>query len=441
MPLTSPWVSSARLLGRALKAQAYARCLQHMLLLGVSKIVKSHYDKVICLCCFAFFFVNIGLPSTSFGVYQHYIVAAKGMNDTLAGMILSVRALVSLLATFLVAHYYRRLDCRVGIALATALTGAGFLVYSFAVEGGFALFAAGAVLCGIGYGFGGAVGMTLIIGRWFKDGVGKASGFSAAGSGVAGAVFPIISVHVIGVCGLQAAFLVEAIFAFCIAVVVFVFLRNSPRDMGLEPHTTPAAHHLASKHASSSKELPRGLYTLLVGAIAGIGAGCTGGIAYVGILMSSSGVDEYFSAALVSVAGAALVVGKFGVGAVMDVIGTKRASLLFLLLFVAGLALCCLAPLNIKWLCAAGVVMFGLGASLGSTGLSVWAIEFSQPQSRSKVARDFQSSYALGGFVFNLIPGVLAQLTGSYVPSFALIAIFVAISMFVVMYVYNHIRS
>ena len=85
-------------------------------------------------------------------------------------------------------------------------------------------------------------------------------------------------------------------------------------------------------------------------------------------------------------------------------------------------------------------MMFGLGASLGSTGLSVWAIEFSQPQSRSKVARDFQSSYALGGFVFNLIPGVLAQLTGSYVPSFALIAIFVAISMFVVMYVYNHIR-
>ena len=385
--------------------------------------------------------MNVGLPSTSFGVYQHYIVAVDGMNDALAGMVLSIRALVSLLATFLVAHYYRRLDCRLGIFIATLLTGLGFAVYSLAVNWGFALFGLGAVLCGAGYGFGGAVGMTLVIGRWFKDGVGKASGFAAAGSGVAGAVIPVIAVRVISAVGLQASFMMEAVFAFCIAFLVFLLLKNSPRDMGLEPHTTPAAHHLARKHQASSKELPRTLYLLLIVAMAGIGAGCTGGIAYIGILMSTSGIDELFSATLVSLAGLALVIGKFGVGAVMDAIGSKKASLMFFALFFAGLVLCCLAPLKLKWLCAIGVAMYGLGAALGTTGISVWAIEFSQADTRAKVARDFQSAYAAGGFIFNLIPGVLAQLTGGYVVSFALIAAFVCAAMLIVMYVYRHIRS
>ena len=32
--------------------------------------VKRHYEKVIALCCFLILFTNIGLPSTSFSVYQ-----------------------------------------------------------------------------------------------------------------------------------------------------------------------------------------------------------------------------------------------------------------------------------------------------------------------------------------------------------------------------------
>lgn len=406
---------------------------------GVRPTVKQHYDKIICLCCFAFFFVNVGFPSTSFGVYQHYIVAIPGMNDALAGMVLSTRALVSLIATVLVAHYYKRLDCRMGIALATAMTGVGFLVFSFANS--FPVFFVGAILCGLGYGLGGAVGMTLVIGRWFKDGVGKAAGFAAAGSGVAGAIFPMITVRVIGASGLHAAFLVEAVFAFVIAALVWLLLRNSPRDMGLEPHTTPMAHHVAQKHKSSDKELPRALYVMLVVAMVGVGAGCTGGIAYVGILMNTSGIDEYFAATLVSLTGLALCIGKFGVGAVIDAIGSKRASLIFFILFFSGLGLCCLAPLKINALCAFSVLMFGVGGALGSTGLSVWAIEFSQPQTRGKVARDFQSAYAAGGFIFNLIPGLLAQITGSYVAAFAMMSAFVFFAMIIVMYVYNHVRS
>ena len=72
------------------------------------------------------------------------------MSHALGSLVVSFRALVSLLATFFVAHYYRRLDCRAGVALGTCLTGLGFAVYAFADS--FALFMLGSLLAGLGYG-------------------------------------------------------------------------------------------------------------------------------------------------------------------------------------------------------------------------------------------------------------------------------------------------
>ena len=43
--------------------------------------MKKHYEKVITLCCFLFLFTNVGLTSTSFNVYQPYIIATDGVGD------------------------------------------------------------------------------------------------------------------------------------------------------------------------------------------------------------------------------------------------------------------------------------------------------------------------------------------------------------------------
>ena len=36
--------------------------------------IKRHYEKVIAACCFLILFTNVGLPSTSFSVFQPYLV-------------------------------------------------------------------------------------------------------------------------------------------------------------------------------------------------------------------------------------------------------------------------------------------------------------------------------------------------------------------------------
>ena len=44
--------------------------------------IKRHYEKVIAACCFFILFTNVGLPSTSFSVFQPYLVDLPGVGNT-----------------------------------------------------------------------------------------------------------------------------------------------------------------------------------------------------------------------------------------------------------------------------------------------------------------------------------------------------------------------
>ena len=80
--------------------------------------------------------------------------------------------------------------------------------------------------------------------------------------------------------------------------------------------------------------------------------------------------------------------------------------------------MCCLVGIGgpaIAWVAA---VLFGFGLSLGTVGISVWSLKLSTPLHRASVIKNFQVAYSLGGFAFNIVPGTLADLCGSYVPSY-----------------------
>ncbi len=174
--------------------------------------VKRHYEKVICVCCFLILFTNIGLPSTSFSVYQPYLVAIPGVGHSGGSVILSVRTFVSLAAMFFVARYYSWLNCRIGAFVASIFVAIGFALYSVNTESYFGL-CVGSVFTGLGYGLGGMICSTMLIGRWFKTNVATVAGFAAVGSGVAAVVLPPIVVDVVDATSLSAAFGLEALLA------------------------------------------------------------------------------------------------------------------------------------------------------------------------------------------------------------------------------------
>ena len=395
-------------------------------------MIKEHYEKVIVGCCFAFAFVNIGLASTAFSVHQPYIVAMEGIGDTGGSLILSARTLTSLLAMLVVDRYYDLLDARRGVFLACLFTMGGFLIYSMAHT--LPVFIAGAVVLGAGYGFGGLVAMTMLANRWFDAGVGGALGFATMGSGVASIVVPLVVVRIIEASSLSAAFLFEGAMALVVGLAVFALLRNRPSDLGMKPYEGKPGKR-RSRGIRQMRPSSAGERALLLVAMAFVGLYCCGGMTYMSVLATSSGYDAVFAATLVSIAGIALTVAKFATGELFDFMGVPRASAVMFVLGAVGFLACCFAGLGEMTLMVVGAVLVGIGLSLGSVGISVWSIETSDPAMRSRHIKNVQVAYGLGGFLANTLPGIVKDLVGTYVVSYAaMLVVLVAAAVIVLRY-------
>ncbi len=413
----------------------------------------KHYERVISGCCFLFIFVNVGLSSTSFGVYQPYLAALPGVGDGGASLVLSVRTLLTLGAMFCVNWWYNRVDCRIGIGVACLFTAVGFTLYGLADT--LAGLCAGAVFCGLGYGLGGIVGMTLLTGRWYHDHVGTAVGFATLGSGIAGMLMPAVCHALIASVSLSFAFLVEAGIAAAVGVLQLVLLRNRPDEMhGLVHHggkegSKRIVSRIARKHARRSARAlllaqdpisPRA-HVLLVVASVFVGMVSIGGLAYMSILFTTNGYEEGFAALMLSVCGVALAASKFGTGELFDHIGTPRGTAFAFSMLVVALVLCCLAPLGSPAVAVAAAVCFGIGGAVGSVGISVWSLELSCAATRASTVKNMQVGYAAGGFLADTFPGFLAQACGSYVPTYAILAVTTAAAGVLVLSVYRRHRA
>ena len=385
--------------------------------------MKRHYSAVIVACCFLIMFVNQGLPSTSFNVWQSYLVRVPGVGDGGVAAVLLVRTAVSFLAIFAVTPYYKRLDLRWGVAGATLLTVAGFALYGLAGDRLW-LYCAGSVLTGVGYGLGGVVASTALIGNWFAGDVGTAAGIAGVGSGVVGMLVPLAVAPLVRCTSLADAFFVVAAMAAGLGLVVFAFVRSTPQQLGMKPFQVskkpPRSRRLAAREAAARAfeapaPLPASQRRLMGVALALLGADAVSASGYFSVLLSAA-------AAVTALLGASLALGKFVSGKLFDIIGTRAASALFFAALVAGAALCAFVGIGGVGVACAAAVLFGAGCSLSTTGLSVWALELSAPAEKMSNVRDFMIAYAFGGFAFNALPGALKAVTGTYEAAFAVFA-------------------
>ena len=420
--------------------------------------MKRHYEQILISCCFLFIFVNIGLASTAFSVHQPYLVAIEGIGDTGGSLILSARTLVSLIAMLVVDRYYSLLDVRRGVFAACLFTAIGFAIYSVAIN--LPTFMTGAVFLGLGYGLGGMVAMTYLANRWFSSGIGAVIGFTSMGSGIASIVMPLIVTAVISASSLSTAFRVEASIAAGVGLLVFAFLRNRPSDLDMQPFSHAVREKKRIKHGARSTgepttgkksannsqprpiaaPVPAGQRALLMAAMVFVGIFCCCGITYLSVLATSHGFDTTFAALLVSIAGAALTVAKFVTGELFDHLGAPRASAIMFAFACVGFTLCCFVGLGNATIMICGAIAVGCGLSLGTVGISVWSIDLSDPATRTKQIKNFQVAYALGGFIANTLPGLVKDLVGTYVVSYAAMVIVAALAGGIILHFYRRFK-
>ena len=385
---------------------------------------KHHYAWTICAAGTLLIFITMGAVSNAFSIYMPYIRDEFGLTNAQTSTLVTMRLVVAFVCMLLIGKYYDLFNIRVGGSLAAAFGGLTFLIYSFASD--FTLFAVGAGVSGLAYGFGSMVPVSILMTRWFDDHKALAISICSAGSGLGSIILPPVVTGLLSTLSMPTVFRIEAAFILLCAAVIYLTIRNYPHDMGL---TRLGENRERLKQAAQENAAPRSMKAPITKAVlilscAGsflMGAQGNPGIMHIPVLYTSEGFTAVFAATLMSIIGAALTVGKIVFGEVTDKIGGFRSSIIFFILLVLGNGLCCLAGTGNAVLGLTAVAVLGVGYSVSTIGPSIWAGDLSSEMEFPKTMRTFQIFYSLGALITASVPGILADhFSGSYVPAYVM---------------------
>lgn len=388
---------------------------------------KKKYRWVICAGCTLMFFCTAGLGMTGFSVYQPYLISDGGLTNAQASMLTSIRSMFTFLTMFAAARILNKTDIRLGGALSAVGIAAAMILYGTASS--FPVYAAGAAAAGICYGIGGMLAVSVMIHRWFDEHQGLAVGICSAGSGFSAVIGTPIITWMIETFSMRTAFFIEAAFVAVLAVLIFLMLRNRPKGEERPPQ-------FVSKAAKGQKQEDmfwigkREIWFVMIGILLmGFSYAAT---SHISVLYSNAGFSADQVSLIVSAMGAALFIGKCVYGQAADKLGSYRSGNIFFGMLVIGSGLCCLAGNGSIVLAMASVILVSCGSVLLSVGLTIIADAVAKQQYYAVVVRRIQIIYMLGSMVFGVVPGIIADHAGNYIPAYVLITVFAAAAMLLI---------
>lgn len=388
-------------------------------------MIKSKSPWIICAAGTLLLFCTVGLSTSSFSVYQPYLISDIGLTNSQSSMFLTMRTLAGLGSTLLFKKYIKALGLRKGIILATLCTATAFLLLSFAKS--FAGSCASAILLGLGYGFGGTVSISIIIHRVFTEHMGLALSICVAGTGLSTMICPPIFTWIIEKFSLRTSLITEAAFILLSLLWVGIILKKVPDNTDEQ---TASSNSILTRKAN-----PR----ILAGLIAMFFAGTIAntGWSHLSVLYRTAGFSPEQVALLISMVGIFLTIGKLAYGASADKFGARTTFNVGNTLMIIGTALCCFADKGSMVIAIVSMILLGFSMPISTVGPALLGRTLSEHGNFDNTVRLLQITYMVGALCYSPIPGILADKYGSYVPAFKILIAFAFVSAILIAYVYR----
>ena len=397
--------------------------------------MKKQYGWVTCIMCSLLMFCTVGLTGAGFSAYQPYLLSERGLTNTQVAAVIMCRNLFGLFGMLSVTFLIRKFEVRAITAAGLVFCGVGFAAYGAARS--MPVFFLGSILTGIALGIGGTITASVIIGRWFREHRGMAIGICMASTGLSTILAsPLITLLVIH-SSLERAFQAETIFILILAVIVAVFLRNRPDGKNTFPGGAKATE---SVKVYALHTAPTGLAGLLMIGIFLFGMPGISLYSNLSVLYSSTGFEPMEISMQLSLFGISLMVGKCIYGQVADRFGTWRCSWAFYGMTALGTIFCCMARNGNYMMSLAAAFFIGLGLSVTTVSIPLYATRVALESEYAGVVSKYQMLSTLGALTFGMVPGVIADKCGDYVPAYAIMLVIVLVSMVVMQCSYHTIR-
>ncbi len=401
---------------------------------------KLHYSWMICLTCVLLLLCNSGMPANILPVYLPFLEEA-GYSGTQSSSLVTIRCFAGVMGMLVVTQFYQKISLRAGLTLCCGLVSAAFFLMSTASS--YPVYALGAAMLGVSYGMGAIIPVSMLISNWFVKRKATAMSICAAGTGVSAMLLPPIITHIAEQTSLQAAFCATGGLALAVLVLGAVVIRNKPEQLGLTAYghgeQWGEGDQKQRRVSEQRCDLPRGVYWAFLVAMVLFGGASMASYSHYAVHFTTGGHSKAAAALCCSIQGGVLVVSKCVYGMIVDRIGGRKTSLVFMTLLTLGCGACSLAPRSAVFMYL-GAVLMGIGFPPASVGITVWASEFSSEEKYASVVRSFQMAYTLGGLFMSALPGWIYDMTGSYSGAYVLFTGILSVFTAAVMWVYGYVR-
>jgi predicted MFS family arabinose efflux permease len=363
---------------------------------------------------------------TSFGVFNVALLDtfgwSRGATAGIFAMVLTVDAALSPVVGFLLDRFGIH-----KIAVAGCLTLIGGLFFSARVSELWQLYVCFGLVLAAGFTFLGMVPHVFLISEWFSSKRASAIGVVYAGTGLGIMLVSPLSEWLISTSGWARTFeIYAAVTLVALLPAVWIFYRHGPHS---------ARHHGSSRRATEENQWTARLalrslqFWLLFIARVGAASGTTVIVTHQVAHVVDVGYSRLLAATIFGFVGVTSSFGRVVFGFIADLLSKPAAYTLNIVMTLVGVgALMILRDPSQTWLLYVYVVFFGIGFGSRAVIFSALTADIFSGKGFGSILGYSTVAVGVGGAVGSWLGGVFYDLTGSYLVSFALSILLLAIS-------------
>ena len=299
----------------------------------------------------------------SFGVFVKFFVKEFHSNRTQISLAFTLASLMISVGSPLAGRLVDRFGARLVILPAIGILGMLLVAFMFISTSLWQLYALFLSLGFIG-SVTNPVAYCRVVSKWFDRRRGLALALTMLGLGVGAVVMPPIAERLITLVGWRSAYGILGVVVLVVSIpVVGLFLKNSPKDVGLLPDGEPgpqpqSSETLLEDGITGNAARASSTFWLIASAFSLAGGAAQACVIHLVSMLTDRGVSAEKAALASSALGAAFILGRIVAGYLVDRLFGPYVCIAFFIGMASGLAL----------LWAGGSAAF-LGASLVGLGM------------------------------------------------------------------------
>jgi MFS family permease len=366
---------------------------------------------------------------SSFGVFNVALIDTFGWSRGATAGIFSIVLAVDAMLSPVVGHLLDRYGTK-KIAIAGCLALALGLFLSSQVSALWQLYICFGIILAVGFTFTGMVPHIFLISEWFSTKRASAIGFVYAGSGVGIMLLAPLSEWLISAYGWVGAFEIFSVLAL-LGILPMVWLcyqhgphGHGPRAQRAQPRSEKKDNQWTAKLALRSLQFWL-LFIARIAAACGTTVIVTHQVAHV----VDVGFSKFLAASVFGLAGITSSFGRVIFGFIADRLSKQAAYTVNIAMTIVGVgALMILRDSSQAWLLYVYVIFFGIGFGSRAVIFSALTADIFAGKGFGSILGYSTVAVGAGGALGSYLGGAFYDWTGSYLVSFGLSAIVLAIS-------------